>query len=157
MKIFLWSSRLSSILKPATFCWSCLVFISIKKMSTVPSLALEALEIISIRNQKELKLLACRLKIYIVVLLDKMLRKLTVIFFNFIFFWKKKYRVTLHLGVTFQIYQIYLVWQTLWKVTKVSEKCSISSKSYFSNVKMVLGKSPLVHSPPVNSPRSNFS
>ena len=59
-------------------------------MSTVPSLALEALEIISIRNQKELKLLACRLKIYIVVLLDKMLRKLTVIFFNFIFFLEKK-------------------------------------------------------------------
>ena len=59
-------------------------------MSTVPSLALEALEIISIRNQKELKLLAWRLKIYIVVLLDKMLKKLTVIFFNFIFFLEKK-------------------------------------------------------------------
>ena len=58
-------------------------------MPTVPSLALEALEIISIHHQKELKLLVCGLKICIVVLLDKMLRKLAVMLFHFFFLEKK--------------------------------------------------------------------
>ena len=41
----------------------------------------------------------------------------------------------LHLALTIQQNQIYLVFQTLWKELKVDEKCTISWKWYFNNVK----------------------
>ena len=99
-------------------------------MPTVPSLALKALEIVSalkqifyIRNQREVKLL----KIQIAVLLRKKLRWLIAIFSNFhCFFLEKYYKVMLHLEVTFQQYQIYWVWQTLWKVMKVGKKGALN-------------------------------
>ena len=75
------------------------------------SLALKASEIVSVmkqklymRNQRELKLLV--LKIQIVPLLDENLKKIIVIFSDFIsfFFLKKKYKVMPYLAVTFQRY-----------------------------------------------------
>ena len=85
-----------------------------KKVPTVPNLAMKDIEIVLASkqklytlNQKELKLLVT--KNHIAALVDKNLRKLFVISFKFIisFFLDKKYNVMLHLAVTFQGYQIY--------------------------------------------------
>ena len=84
-----------------------------KKVPTVPNLAMKDIEIVLASkqklytlNQKELKLLVT--KNHIAALVDKNLRKLFVISFKFIisFFLDKKYNVMLHLAVTFQGYQI---------------------------------------------------
>ena len=51
------------------------------------------------------------LKMEIAALLDKKLRKVIAMFFNFSsVFLDKKYKVMLHLAATFQQYQIYWVW-----------------------------------------------
>ena len=85
-----------------------------KKVPTVPNLAMKDIEIVLASkqklytlNQKELKLLVT--KNHIAALVDKNLRKLFVISFKFIIssFLDKKYNVMLHLAVTFQGYQIY--------------------------------------------------
>ena len=85
-----------------------------KKVPTVPNLAMKDIEIVLASkqklytlNQKELKLLVT--KNHIAALVHKNLRKLFVISFKFIisFFLDKKYNVMLHLAVTFQGYQIY--------------------------------------------------
>ena len=82
-----------------------------RKVPTMTSLALKASEIVSVmkqklymRNQRELKLLV--LKIQIVPLLDENLKKIIVIFSDFIsfFFLKKKYKVMPYLAVPFQRY-----------------------------------------------------
>ena len=42
----------SSILKPPAFCWNSLVFINMRKVSTLPNLALKALKIVPASKQK---------------------------------------------------------------------------------------------------------
>ena len=85
-----------------------------KKVPTVPNLAMKDIEIVLASkqklytlNQKELKLLVT--KNHIAALVNKNLRKLFVISFKFIisFFLDKEHNVVLHLAVTFQGYQIY--------------------------------------------------
>ena len=106
IKVFSWSLKLSSILKPPAFCLSCLIFLNTEKVPTVPNIALKALEIVSaskqkfyIFNQKEMKLTKnpdCSPFRY-----NSLENSILS------FFLEKKYKVMLHLIVPFQRYQIY--------------------------------------------------
>ena len=85
-----------------------------KKVPTVPSFAMKALEVVStlkqkiVCNLKELKLLLTIL-LTIVAILDKKLRKLILVQLHFFPFREKKYKVMLRLVVTFQRFHIYRV------------------------------------------------
>ena len=79
-----------------------------------------------IRTQKELKLLLTT-NAYVVAPLDKEVENLKIfilVFYSFTSsFFDKKYIVTFHSLGAFQRYQLYRVWLSFSKVTKVGKTC----------------------------------
>ena len=115
-------------------------------MSTVPNLVLKALKIVSgskqkfyTCNQKGLKLLV---KIQLVALSDKKLRKLIVIFFNFIFFLvRENVKSDAPLGSSFPtIPNLLNLVKYLKSKADTAQKMKFSIKDFFSKCEQIRRK-----------------